>query len=66
MTNTIICRLCNQNHPVYSVESIYFAIIDQDQTFLKEVGITKSKQKLNEFSPPPPPKKSILGSFFSR
>jgi hypothetical protein len=63
MTNTIFCHLCNQNHPAYSVESIYFAIIDQDETVLKEVGITKSKQRLNEFAPPAPPKKVFWARF---
>ncbi|MAT42681.1 MAG: hypothetical protein CL609_10090 [Anaerolineaceae bacterium] len=62
MTETI-CQLCNQNHQVYSVESIYFAIIDQDEAVLNEVGITKSKKRLNEFSPPPPPKKTFWARF---
>lgn len=62
MTETI-CQLCNQSHQAYSVESIYFAIIDQDETVLNEVGITKSKKRLNDFSPPLPPKKTFWARF---
>lgn len=58
-----ICQLCNQNHPNYSVESIYFAIIAQDRENLNEMGITKSHQRLNEFSPPLPPKKPLWARF---
>ena len=62
MTNNI-CPLCNQNHTEVSVEAIYFAIINQDEKLLKELGITKSKQRLKEFSPPLPPKKTFWTRF---